>query len=100
MHGVSLDLQHNQEEPTAILCDLKITITLSKLHVFHKRVEHIDTRYHFIMESINKGKIYLEFCKFEDQLTYILDQALPNSKFQYLQEKMVIIDIKFVNDRN
>ena len=100
MRRVLLDLQHNHEEPTPILCDNKSTIALSKNHVFHKRSKHIDTRYHFIRELVNNGEIYLEFCKSEDQLADIFTKALPKSNFEYLREKLGIIDVKFVNGKN
>ena len=100
MRQILFDLHHHQEEPTPILCDNKSTIALSKNHVFHKRSKHIDTRYHFIRELVNNGEIYLEFCKFEDQLVDIFSKPLPKNNFEYQREKLGITDEKFVNDKN
>ena len=46
------DLQHKEKEKRHNFCENNSAITLSKIHVFHRKNEHNDTRYHFIRELI------------------------------------------------
>jgi hypothetical protein len=57
------DFLQEQHEPTTLFCDNNSTIMLSKNHVFHNKTKHIDTRYHFIGELVNKEEMSLEFCR-------------------------------------
>ena len=43
--------------------DNSSAIALSKNVVFHKRMKHIDTKFHYIRELVNKGEIVLVFRK-------------------------------------
>lgn len=42
-------------EPVIIYIDNKSSIDLAKNPVFHGRSKHIDIRYHFIRECVEKG---------------------------------------------
>ena len=59
MRRMLRDIRDDQEWGTTIFCDNISTIALSKNSVFHKRTKHIDAKYHFIIEFINKDEIVL-----------------------------------------
>ena len=48
MRRTLYELLHEQDEPTQVFCDNKSVIALLRNHIFHKRSNHFDTRYHFI----------------------------------------------------
>ena len=77
-----------------VLVDNKSAIQLCKNPVFHDRSKHIETRYHFIRESIDSGQIAVEYINTEDQLADILTKPLRRIKFQGLREKIGIVEIK------
>ena len=54
MRKMLTDLWQKEKGATTIYCDNNSTIVLSKNSVFHKRRKDIDTKYHFILELINK----------------------------------------------
>ncbi|GKE28021.1 Toll/interleukin-1 receptor domain-containing protein, partial [Tanacetum coccineum] len=54
-------LTHSQEEKVTIQVDNKSAITLMKNPVFHGRSKHIDTKYHFIRECVEREDIQVEF---------------------------------------
>jgi hypothetical protein len=91
------DIQQRQEEPTPIYCENNSTITLSKNHVFHQKRKHIDTRYHFIREFVNKGDIYLEPCKSQDQLVDIFTKPLAIDVFEFHRKNLGVIDVEAFN---
>nr|GEY74285.1 T-complex protein 11 [Tanacetum cinerariifolium] len=50
-------LIHSDEEKITILVDNKSAIALMKNPVFHGRSKHIDTKYHFIRECVERDDI-------------------------------------------
>ena len=55
-----------KEMPVKLLMDNKSTITLSKNPVHHDRSKHIDTKFHFILECIEKGKVEVDYIGIEE----------------------------------
>ncbi|KAK2980783.1 hypothetical protein RJ640_009568 [Escallonia rubra] len=70
------ELNFIQNESTQIYVDNKSAIALAKIPVFHDRSKHIDTRYHFIHESIAKKQVQVKFVKSEDQVADIFTKPL------------------------
>jgi len=68
-------------------------IALTKNPVFHDRSKHIDTRYHYIRECIDRGMIVIEYVATELQLADILTKALGRVRFQELHVKIGIKDL-------
>nr|GEY76233.1 copia protein [Tanacetum cinerariifolium] len=60
------------------------SIAISYNPVQHSRTKHIDVRYHFIKEHVEKGTIELYFDKTNYQLADIFTKALPMDRFNYL----------------
>ncbi|GJU37326.1 retrovirus-related pol polyprotein from transposon TNT 1-94 [Tanacetum coccineum] len=56
---------------------------LQKL-IQHSRTKHIDVRYHFIKEQVEKGIVELFFIGTEYQLADLFTKALPEDRFKYL----------------
>nr|GEW92076.1 ribonuclease H-like domain, reverse transcriptase, RNA-dependent DNA polymerase [Tanacetum cinerariifolium] len=65
-------LTHSQEENITIQVDNKSAIALMKNPVFHGRSKHIDTKYHFIRECVEREDIQVEFVNEEYQKADIL----------------------------
>ena len=75
-----------------MLVDNKSAIQLCKNPVFHDRSKHIETRYHFIRENVESGKI--TYINTDDQLADIPTKPLGRIEFQTLREKIGIVEIK------
>jgi hypothetical protein len=69
--------------------DNKSTLALIKNPVFHERSKHIQTRFHFIRESLENGEIMPEFISTGGQLVGILTKALPKANFRSCELKLV-----------
>nr|GEU52531.1 Gag-Pol polyprotein [Tanacetum cinerariifolium] len=65
-------------------CDSKATIAISCNPVHHSRTKHIDVRYHFIKEKVEKGIVELFFVGTEYQLADLFTKALLEERFKYL----------------
>nr|GEX96911.1 ribonuclease H-like domain-containing protein [Tanacetum cinerariifolium] len=69
-------------------CDSTATIAISCNHVQHSRTKHIDVRYHFIQEKVEKGIVELFFVETEYQLADLFTKALPEERFKYLVRRL------------
>nr|GFB59755.1 retrotransposon protein, putative, unclassified [Tanacetum cinerariifolium] len=69
-------------------CDSKAAIAISCNPVQHSRTKHIDVRYHFIKEKVEKGIVELFFVRTEYQLADLFTKALPVERFQYLVRRL------------
>nr|GEV13127.1 retrovirus-related Pol polyprotein from transposon TNT 1-94 [Tanacetum cinerariifolium] len=68
--------------------DSKAAIAISCNPVHHLRTKHIDVRYHFIKEKVEKGIVELFFVGTEYQLADLFTKALPVERFKYLVRRL------------
>ncbi|GKE38941.1 ribonuclease H-like domain-containing protein, partial [Tanacetum coccineum] len=71
-----------------IYCDSKSAIAISYNPVQHTRTKHIDVRYHFIKDHVEKGTIEIYFVGTEFQLADLFTKSLPEARFKFLVEKL------------
>ncbi|GJT44613.1 retrovirus-related pol polyprotein from transposon TNT 1-94 [Tanacetum coccineum] len=69
-------------------CDSKSAIAISCNPVQHSKTKHIDIRYHFIKEHVEKGTVELYFVGTEYQLADLFTKALPKEHFEYLVHRI------------
>ncbi|GJR23690.1 retrovirus-related pol polyprotein from transposon TNT 1-94 [Tanacetum coccineum] len=55
------------------------------------KTKHIDIRYHFIKEHVEKGTVELYFVGTEYQLADLFTKALPKERFEYLVHRIVLL---------
>jgi hypothetical protein len=48
-------------EATMILCDNQSCIKMTENHAFHDRSKHIDIRYHYICDMVQRGSLKLQY---------------------------------------
>nr|GEU92813.1 retrovirus-related Pol polyprotein from transposon TNT 1-94 [Tanacetum cinerariifolium] len=65
-------------------CDSKAAIVISCKPVQHSCTKHIDVRYHFIKEHVERGIVELFFVRTEYQLADLITKALSEDMFKYL----------------
>ncbi|KAM1699905.1 hypothetical protein ACFX2K_031198 [Malus domestica] len=82
------ELSMPQEEPTEIYVDNKSAIALAKNPVFHDRSKHIDTRYHYIRECIERKDVQVEYVKSQDQVADIFTKPLRQEDFVRLRNSI------------
>ncbi|GJS72572.1 retrovirus-related pol polyprotein from transposon TNT 1-94 [Tanacetum coccineum] len=68
--------------------DSKAAIAISCNPVQHSRTKHIDVRYHFIKEQVEKGIVELFFVGTEYQLADLFTKALSEDRFKYLVRQL------------
>ncbi|GJS41175.1 retrovirus-related pol polyprotein from transposon TNT 1-94 [Tanacetum coccineum] len=71
--------------------DSKSAIAISCNPVQHSKTKHIDIRYHFIKEHVERGTVEIYFVGTEYQLADLFTKALLKERFEYLVHRIVII---------
>jgi hypothetical protein len=85
--------------PTLIHCDNQSCIKLSENPVFHDRSKHIEIRYHFIRDQVQRGAVQLQYIPTDDQVADILTKALPRGKHVFFRDKMGLVRNTFLGKR-
>ena len=67
--------------------------------VFHDRSKHIEIRYHFICDHVQKGTVKLQYLSTDEQVADILTKSLGKSKFVYFKDKMGVVQNTFLVKR-
>jgi hypothetical protein len=88
-----------QLRPTVIYCDNQSCIKLSENPVFHDRYKHIEIRYHFIRDYVQRGDVELQYISTEEQVADILTKALGRGKFVFFRDKLGVVSNTFLNKR-
>ena len=79
-----------------LLMDNKSAIALSKNPVHHDRSKHIDTKFHFIRECIEEGKIEVDYIGTEEQLADMFTKALGQARFVELRRALGVVKLQLV----
>ena len=85
--------------PTVIHCDNQNCIKLTENPVFHDRSKHIEIRYHFIRDWVQRGAVKLEYVSTDEQVADILTKSLPRGKHIYFRDKMGVVKNTFLGKR-
>ena len=66
---------------TVINCDNQSCIKLTENLVFHDKSKHIEMKYHYIRDMVQKGVIKLQYVATDMQVVDILTKPLPLKSF-------------------
>jgi hypothetical protein len=86
-------------ETTVIRCDNQSCIKLSKNLVFHDRSKHIEIRFHFIKDCVQKQIVKLQYVPTGEQVANILTKALMKDKFVFFRDKLGVVQNTFLAKR-
>jgi hypothetical protein len=70
-------------EATMILCDNQSCIKMTENPVFHDKSKHIEIRYHYIRDMVQRGAIKLQYVGTDEQVANVLTKPLSRVKFEY-----------------
>ena len=76
---------------TVILCDNQSCIKMTENPVFHDRSKHIEIRYHYICDMVQRGALKLQYISTDEQVVDVLTKPLSHVKFEYFRDKLGIV---------
>jgi hypothetical protein len=85
------DLFDLEMEATTILCDNQSCIKMTENHVFHDRSKHIEIRYHYICDMVQRGALKLQYVSMDEQVVDVLTKPLSHVKFEHFRDKLGIV---------
>jgi hypothetical protein len=85
------DLFDLEMEATTILCDNQICIKMTKKFVLHDRSKHIEIRYHYIRDMVQRGGLKLQYISTDEQVVDVLTKPLSRVKFEHFRDKLGIV---------
>jgi hypothetical protein len=78
-------------EATMILCDNQSCIKMTANPVFHDRSKHIEIRYHYIRDMVQRGALKLQYVSTDEQVVDVLIMPLSRVKFEHFRDKLGIV---------
>ena len=91
IHKMLVGLFDAEVDVTDIHCDNPICIKMTKKIVFHDKFKHIEIRYHYIWDMVQKGVVKLKYVPTEEQVEDILTKNLSHVKFEYFRDKLGVV---------
>ncbi|KAJ9553587.1 hypothetical protein OSB04_017632, partial [Centaurea solstitialis] len=76
-----------------IYCDSESAIAITSNPVQHSKTKHIDIRYHFIKDNVEKGNIEMFFVQIDYQLADLFTKPLDEKRFNFLVSKLGMLSI-------
>lgn len=93
LRNVLADFGYKQTNPTTIYEDNRSCLNLIKDEKLSNRTKHIDTKYHFVKDYVDKKIIECVYCPTEEMLADMLTKPLSISKLEKFRSFAKIIYI-------
>jgi hypothetical protein len=74
-----------------IHCDNQSCVKLTKNPLFHDRYKHIEIKYHYIRDMVQRGVVELQYISTDEQIANILTKPLSRVKYEYFRNKLGVM---------
>lgn len=88
------EITDTKHGPVVIYVDNKSAINLAKNPVFHGRSKHIDIRYHFIRQCVDRGEIIIKHVTTEKQRAHVLTKAMSVTKVERMRAPLGVENLQ------
>ena len=59
--------------------------------MFHNKLKHIEIKYHYIRDMVQRGGIKLQYVPTEEQVVDVLTKPLSCVKFEHFLDKLGVV---------
>ncbi|XP_059635221.1 secreted RxLR effector protein 161-like [Cornus florida] len=95
MHTTLADLGLHFSGAPILYCDNQSAIAISKNPTLHWKSKHIDIRYHFLRDKVQKGLIDITYLPTQNQLVDIMTKPLHPRRFLTLRTLLRVVQPPF-----
>ena len=67
---------------------------MSENPVFHDKLKHIEIKYHYIRDMVQRQVVKLQYVAIDEQIANVLTKPLARVKFDYFREKLGVLQIE------
>ena len=62
--------------------------------MFHEKSKHIEIKYHYIRDMVQRGEVKLQYVAMDEQVADVLTKPLARVKFEYFRDKLGVLQIE------
>ena len=92
LHNILTNLFDHGMDPTIIHCDSQSCVKLSENHVFHDKSKHIEIKYHYIRDMVQRKVVHVQYLPTHEQIADIFTKPLAETKFEYFRERLGLVE--------
>jgi hypothetical protein len=92
LHKLLIDLFDHEMDRITIHCDNQICVKLSENHVFHDRSKHIEIKYNYIKDMVQRKIVHVQYLPTHEQIADIFTKPLAKMKFEYFCERLTLVE--------
>jgi hypothetical protein len=92
LHKLLTDLFDHEMDPTTIHCDNQSCVKLFENPVFHDRSKHIEIKYHYIRDMVQRKTIHVQYLPTHEQIIDIFTKLFAKTKLEYFRERLGLVE--------
>jgi hypothetical protein len=92
LRKILTNLIDHEMDPTIIHCDNQSYVKLSANHVFHDKLKHMDIKYHYIRDMVQRKVVHVQYVPTHEQIAYIFTKPLARTKFEEFRERLGLVE--------
>jgi hypothetical protein len=93
------DLFDHEMDLTFIHCDNQTCVKLSENLVFHDKSKHIEIKYHYIKDMVQRKAVHVQYLPTHEQIADIFTKSLARMKFEYFRERLGLVENASLTER-
>jgi hypothetical protein len=93
LRNLLLDIGFEQSNATVLYEDNQGAIELARNPKHRGRSKHIDIRYHFVRELLQRNVISVVYCPTNEMLADVMTKPVPKPTFVRMRESLGVVDI-------
>jgi hypothetical protein len=86
------DLFGHEMDSIVIYCDNLSYVKLSENHVFHVKSKHIEIKYHYIRDMVQRKAVHVQYLSTQEQVKDVFTKPLAKTKFEYFCERLGLVE--------
>jgi hypothetical protein len=92
LHKLLVDLCGHEMYSTINHCDKQRCVKLSENPVVHNKSKHIEIKYHYIRDMVQRKAIHVQYLSTHEQVADVFTKPLARMKFEYFRERLGLVE--------
>jgi hypothetical protein len=93
------DLFGHEMDSTIIHYDNQSCVNLSENHVFHDKLKHVEIKYHYIRDMVQRKAIHVQYLSTHEKIVDFFTKPLVRTKFENFHERLGLLENSSLDER-